>query len=248
MTLHALFLALLALVPAGAASPAATPSPARAPLRVVFHGACSDLDREVLAAFARTSGRPVEAVPAAGDPLEVVRAGRADVATGVLAETGRLESLASSREVLPTRLVAVTKLPAPAATVESLRWRRIGTLRGSRAPAAMRDAKLSGAEAVELGDLEAALGALGDGSVDALLLELPEALVARRRDGSLVLGAFLGTRRSLVYAARAEDRSVLAELDAHLASLRRTPSWAALLARSLSPDVLETLSRARLTD
>jgi ABC-type amino acid transport substrate-binding protein len=249
MSTRALFLTFLALVAARPASLASTPSAARAPLRVVLQGASTDFDREVLASFAKTSGRPiVETASSAGDALEAVRSGRADLVAGVLASGGRLDSLVATSEVFPSRLVAVTRSPAPAATIESLRWRRIGTLRGSRAAGAIRDAKLSGAEAVEAASLEAALVALGGGSVDALLLELPEALVARRRDGALVLGAFLGTRQSLVYAVRAEDRTLLAQLDAHLGSVRRTPSWAALLARGLSPEVFEALSRARLTD
>ncbi len=58
----------------------------------------------------------------------------------------------------------------------------------------------------------------------------------------------LGTRRSWVYVVPSENGPLVRELDDYLASLRRTPSWAAIIARHYGPHVLETLSGAHLVD
>lgn len=226
-------------------------APLAGPLRVVAAPAASGLEQELLAAFARTLGRPIETAPApsAEVALEAVRAGSADVAAGVLAAQPGFGALAVSREVFPSRLVAVTRRPSASAdAIEGLRGKTLGVLRGSRAPAAVHDAKISGAEIVEGADLAAALGDLREGKVAALLLELPEALAARRRDPALQLGVFLGTRQSLVCAVRPADRPLLGQLDQYLGSVRSTSSWAVIITRAFGPDALEVLSRARLGD
>ena len=123
----------------------------------------------------------------------------------------------------------------PANAIEGLRWQTLGVLRGSRAPAAVRDAKISGAELVERAGVATALADLREGKVAALLLELPEALSARRGDPALQLGVFLGVRQSLVCAARPGDAKLVGQLDHYLQGLRLTPSWAAILTRAFGP-------------
>ena len=157
--------------------------------------------------------------------------------------------LATSHEVFPSRLVAVTRRPhARVAAIEALRGSRVGVLRSSRAMAAVHDSKISGAEVSEYAGLQAALSALRDTTVDALLIELPEGLLALHDDALLELGVFLGTRRSYVYAVRSRDRALLAALNAYLQSLRSTPSWTAIVVRHFGPVTFEALSRAHLTD
>jgi ABC-type amino acid transport substrate-binding protein len=86
---------LFALLPVP--SPGTT-APASGPLRVVFAPAASGLEKELLVTFAKTQARSIEAVPAPspGDPLELVRAGRADLAAGVLAEKPTLGGVRQS--------------------------------------------------------------------------------------------------------------------------------------------------------
>jgi len=221
--------------PIGTAAAADTASPA-APLRVATRGATAAFDSAVLSVF----GKRASSEPAPRDP---------DVVAGVLAGDSRVGGLSLTVEVLPTRLVAVTRRPAPRiAAIESLRWSRVGVLRGSRAPAAMRDSKISGAEPVELDELDGARAALRAGSVASLLLELPEALVALGRDPALELGVFVGSRQSYVFATRRDDPRLLAELDRYLRGLRSSPSWAALVARYFGPEGVDALARAHLTD
>ncbi len=222
----------------------ATADAVAAPLRV----AASDpdpFDRDVLASFARTEGRTLEWMRGRDDAVE---RGSADVVAGEFLD--RLpERLVATREVLPSRLVALTRRPAGRATaIESLRWSRIGVAVGSRAEGALRDSKVSGAEALAFDGIAQALSALRAGEVKALLWELPEALLARTRDRSLDLGVCLGARRSRIYAVGRGEPGLLRRLDAFLGTLRSTPSWAALVVRHYGPDALEVLARAHLTD
>ncbi len=233
--------ALLTLaVGAAAGTEAAAPRPL---LRIAAQGSTAAFDAELLGIFAKLLDRTVVAVSAS--PGEA----GPDVVAGVLAGDARIGALSASSEVLPTRLVAVTRRPAPrAVAIEALRWTRVGVTPGSRAATAVREAKISGAELVEADGLAAALAALRAGGVKALLLELPEALVALRRDPALELGVFVGARQSYVFAMRREDPQLAGALDRYLRGLRSTPSWAALVARHFGPQSLEALARAHLTD
>jgi ABC-type amino acid transport substrate-binding protein len=218
----------------------------RRPLRVASPGPLDAFDAELLTTFAKAQGRTVQ--PVTGLASSVV-AGGADVAVGLFADAVTPSDLEATREVLPSRLVAVSRRPQAIATsIESLRGARIGALRGSRAITAIHDSKISGAEVSEYASLEVALSALRDDRVAFLLLELKEALIAQHEQQQLELGVFLGTRRSCVYAVRSEDRALLAELNAYLQGLRKTPSWAAIVARHYGPGVFETIARAHLAD
>jgi len=218
----------------------------RRPLRVVSPGSLDAFDAELLATFARVEGRTVESVTGSAS---TVAAGGADVAVGLYADAVASSDLEATREVLPSRLVAVSRRPnAVANSIESLRGARIGACRGSRALAAIRDSKISGAEVSEYSGPEAALSGLRDGSVAFLLIELPEALLAQHEQPQLVLGVFLGVRRSRVYAVRSQDRALLAGLNAYIQALRKTPSWAAIVTGHYGPGVFEAIARAHLAE
>lgn len=216
------------------------------PMRVVAEERLSPFDAEVLATFAKSRSRSLQ--PVTGSAAAVAGGG-ADVAAGLYADAVTNPDLAATREVFPSRLVAVTLRPSPrVAAIEALRKTRIGAVRGSRAPEALREAKVNGAEVIEYRSLDAALSALRGGTVASLVVELPEALLAKHDDGQLDLGVFLGTRRSCVYAVRSRDQALLAELNAYLQRLRATPSWMAIIVRHYGQSGLEALSRALLAE
>ncbi len=221
-------------------SPAAEPPP----LRVTATGQVSPFDLELLSIFARLHARSVISLdPSSRGPLAAVADGSADLAVVVLADED-LGTLAVTGEVLPTRLVAVTRRPGiRAPSIEALRRARIGILHGSRARAAVQAAKISGAELVDYNNAGQAHAALRDGVLTALLLELPDAFAVRQTDTDLEFGTFVGPKASLVYAVAPRDQSLAQDFDRFLASIRRTPSWGALLARSYGPEALEVLGR-----
>jgi ABC-type amino acid transport substrate-binding protein len=240
-----LFVSLLCLVGLSSTSASAE----LPPLRVTAACPVSAFDLELLSTFGRLQGRPVVALdPPSHGPLRAVADGSADFATGVVADAEDLGSLMPTSEVLPTRLVAVTRRPGIRATsIEALRRARLGVLQGSRARSAVQAAKISGAELTEYDSTEHAVAGLRQGALTALLLELPAAFAARQADSELEFGTFLGPKTSLVYAVTAHNRSLAEEFDRFLASIRRTPSWGALLARSFGPEALEVLGRAWTT-
>ncbi|HVO11351.1 MAG TPA: transporter substrate-binding domain-containing protein [Vicinamibacteria bacterium] len=228
-----IILALACLRPIAAAAD-------RSPLRVTAEGRLSPFDLEVLSTFAKLHARQLQPVPPGAD---------ADVIAGTFSDTVARPAFTVTREVFPSRLVALTRTPQPRiAAIEALRWSRVGVVRGSRAAAAVHDAKISGAELVEYRTAQAAAAALRSAEVASLLLELTDALAEQRTDAQLQMGVSLGTRRSWVYAVPSAQGSLVRELDDYLASLRRTPSWAAMIARHYGPHALETLSSAHLVD
>ena len=236
-----------AVVPSALSATSAAPEPA--PLRVTATGPVRPFDMELLSIFAKLHARaviPIES-PSRG-PTAAIADGSADLVAGVVTDSEDLGTLVLTSEVLPTRLVAVTRRPgARAASIEALRRTRIGALRGSRARAAVQAAKVTGAELIEYGSTGQASAALRDGALGALLLELPDAFAARQADSELEFGTFLGPKTSFVYAVAPRDQSLAGEFDRFLASIRRTPSWGALLGRSYGPEALEVLGRTWTT-
>ena len=214
-------------------------------LRVAADGALDPFDAEVLSTFARAQG--LELRQRSGSVAAVAK-GEAELAVGQYADA-LATGLVATHEVFPSRLVAVTRSPASrAVAIEALRWSKVGALRGSRATLAVQESKISGAELTEYGTVAAALSGLRGGEVASLLLELPDALLARKEDPKLELGMFLGGRRSRVYASRPADKALLATLDEYLKSLRATASWPAILSRAFGSGTFEVISSARLID
>jgi ABC-type amino acid transport substrate-binding protein len=210
-------------------------------LQVATRGPLGGFDLELLAVFGKAHGHPIR--PLQGDGTTP------DVISGVLDEAVDTTELAVTREVFPTRLVAVTARPqARIAAIETLRGRRIGVLRGSRAGTAVHDAKISGARLSEYTSLAAATEGLGSGELDAVLVELPEALLAQQANRRIELGVFLGARRSYVFAVPKAEGSVLRDLNEFLEGFRRTASWTAVVERHYGPRALEALARARLDE
>ena len=111
---HTIRLALLlasfafAAVAAFAAGSGSGNAPDRRPLRVAAAGALDPFDADLLATFAWTQGRSL--LPVIGAPA-VVASGGADVAVGLYADAVASGELAPTQEVLPSRLVALSRRP-----------------------------------------------------------------------------------------------------------------------------------------
>jgi ABC-type amino acid transport substrate-binding protein len=223
----------------------------RAPLRVVSTGPINAFDRELLSIFAKMHGRNlVFATPQpAGAPAAAVVGGDADLLVG-LTPGGQIPPLlAATREVFPTRLVAVTRRPKPACEfIEALRSKRLGVVRDSRARAAVQAAKISGVVLSEYSSPDEAAAALRAGTVAALLIELPQALLARRDDAALELGVFVGLHSSVEYAVRGNDQDLLRGLNAFLEKICATPTWRFIVDRHFGSGALDALARARLLE
>jgi ABC-type amino acid transport substrate-binding protein len=206
-------------------------------------------DVEILLAFARSEGVRLELVPltewAALGPA--LAADKGDVIGGrYTASPARAHRYAFTDEVFPTRTVVVTRKPhPPVKAVDQLAKERVGTIRGtSLAEAALA----AGIPAARLDDSIVSGGlsdALRGGKITAAVWAVEGAIISQRRDPELEMGAFLGPAQSLAYAVRFEDKALLAALNEHIRSLRRTGAWHRLVEKHFGAASLDVIRKVK---
>jgi len=206
-------------------------------------------DVEILLAFARSHGVKLELVPmtewAGLGPA--LLADKGDVIAGrYTASPARAQRYAFTEEVFPTRTVVVTRRPhAVVKSVDQLAKEKVGTIRGtSLAEAALA----AGIPASRLDDSLVSGGlseALRSGRVTAAVWAIEGAVLSQRRDADLELGMFLGPAQSLAYAVRFEDTRLLAALNEHLRSLRKTGAWPRLVEKHFGSASLEVIRKVK---
>ncbi len=246
----------LALILAVAWAPAVLardPAEIRKSQRLEVAAATADLplEGEILKGFARALGVELRVTPAGSTTgaLQALADGRADLAAGgLVSQRDQRPGLGFSSEVFPTRFVAVNRAPAEAPSfIESLRGaNRILAPAASGAGAAVAAAKLPGFKTDTGATPDKALASLRTEAGSVAVLGLLDALGAKRTDPELQLGVLLGDRQSVAFAVRHADAGLLAAINGHLGQLRTSPSYRALIARSLGQESLQILARSRL--
>jgi ABC-type amino acid transport substrate-binding protein len=212
-------------------------------------GQAPGFDREVLRGFAALHGLKIELQPLSSwDALvPALVQKRGDVIAGRFTATDeRRKLIAFSAEVFPTRVVVVSRAPAPRIdTLAALRATRVGAVKGSSLVGSLL------AAGVPPDKLDAALPsggsleALRSGRVEAVAMELAEAIVAQRRDPQLQLGLFVGVTASYAFGVRKDDADLRRALDDYLTGLRLSPTWSRLVAKYFGASAPEILRRAR---
>ncbi len=205
----------------GALSVLVMPAPDEAHFFSIANGAAPGFDHEILLGFARLHRLSLEIEPVSSwdELVPALLEGRGDVIAGAFTDTtARREQISFTIEVFPTRNVIVTRTPnAKIETVEALRsLRRVGCVRGTSPCDALTEAGLAASaidDAIASGGL---IEALREGRVEALVLEAPAAILARRDDAAMQIGVFLGQSASLAYGVRKEDEALLRALDEYL--------------------------------
>lgn len=203
-------------------------------------------DLELLEGFAKLRGLHIELVPIAAWErlIPALERGEGDLIAGRFTATdARREQIAFTTEVFPTRVLALTRAPrGPVRTLDELRAIKIGLVRGT----SLVDALLGvGVPAANLDENIASgrqIDALVSGRAVCTVVELADAVAARRRDPALHLGVFVGPPGSYAYGMRNADKQLRAALDVYIANLRRTPGWSRLVVRyfgSAAPEVLK---------
>jgi membrane-bound lytic murein transglycosylase MltF len=209
------------------------------------------LEGDILRGFARALGVELSAVPEASvaASLQALQQGRADVsAGGLVAGRDHREGVAFTVEVFPTRFVAVSRAPSSAPShIETIREAsRILAPAATGASDAALAAKLPSFKTDKaLADVQV-LPRLRAEAGSVAIMGLFEALVARRADPALQIGAAIGERQSVAFAVRQADTDLLTALNGHLGHLRGSPSYRLVVARSLGEESLQILSRAHL--
>jgi ABC-type amino acid transport substrate-binding protein len=197
-------------------------------------GTAPGFDREILEGFARTQGLQLEFVPVptwqALVPWLVDDKG--DLVAGRVSDTPNRRLHADfTREVFPTRIVAVNRKPrAPIGALGELTQLRVGTILGTSMVDAMKAAGVPTQRIVPLtsGMLSEALR---EGKADAVVWALEGAILAQRRDPALQIGPFLGLAESLAYGVRKDAPLLLRALNEHIGTVRRTGTWNRLVVK-----------------
>jgi ABC-type amino acid transport substrate-binding protein len=201
---------------------------------------------ELLSGFARARKMRLTAVLSSDDVRAVLRSGQAQVALALSERDVADSTLIASTEVVPSRIVVVTRRPQePHRFLEDLRGKKIGVATGSAAVAITEAAKLHGLWPEAGAELEPALR---QRRVDALLLDMHDALAAQRQDPELQLGVFVAPRLSVRFVLRAEGAVLGPAIDQYLTGIRSSGSWGVLMSRHLGAQELEALGRAHLSE
>jgi ABC-type amino acid transport substrate-binding protein len=205
-------------------------------------------DRELLEGFARLHDVRLEPVPVKrfADIIPRLKAGDGDVISGIIATEARRREIAFTEEVLPARLVAVTREPRPAvAAVEGLAAETVGVIPGNAWAKAVADAGVPPAKTVPFADVPALLRGLREGTITATVMSVVDYTMAKKRDAALRAGAFVGSPGSGAWGLRQSDDALRRALDEYLAGARRSGSWNRLVIRYYGQDALDVLGRAR---
>jgi len=199
-------------------------------------------DRELLEGFARVHDLRLEAVPVKrfADMLPRLKAGDGDVVAGIIDTEARRREIAFTSEVLPARLVAVTRDPLPApSSLTALSAETAGVIPGNAWAKAVAEAGVSAARTVSFADVPALLKGLRDGSITATVMSVVDFTMAKKRDAALRAGTFVGPRGSGgAWGLRSSDRELKRALDEYLTAARRSGSWSRLVIRYYVHDVL----------
>ncbi len=204
-------------------------------------------DRELLEGFARLYRLdllPI-AVKRFADMIPRLKAGDGDVISGLLVTEARRREIDFTDEVLPARLVVVTRAPRPAlASVAALRAETVGIIPDNAWAKAVAEAGVPPERTVSFVDQPALLQGLAEGKVTATVMAFVDYTTAKRRDPALRAGAVVGQPGSGAWAVRLGDKALRQALDQYLAAARRSGSWSRLVIRYYGEDALEVLGRA----
>ena len=206
-------------------------------------------DRELLQGFARLHKIELEAVevPSWDRLIPMLRAGKGDLIAGLVTVTDQRKQIIDfTSEVFPSRTVVLTRKPiGPIRTLEELRKLKVGTAKGTSVAAAVASLGIPPQnvdDSLVPGQLP---NGITRGRVEAVVVGLEEAILARREDPVFQVGLFVGEAESLAYGVRKEDPELLRALDEFVRNFRRSGAWNRLVVKYLGEAAPEILKRAR---
>jgi ABC-type amino acid transport substrate-binding protein len=179
-------------------------------------GESPGFEREVLEGFARLQKLRFEVVPIARweDAIPMLLRRDGDVLGGMSATAERRQRVDFSAELLPVRVVVVTRRPAPPT------------------------------RAMKVADIAAAVEAIRVGHADATVSGAVDFFLQRRRNPGLEAGMPIGEAQSSAWAVRKGSPELRQALDAYLVQLRRSPNWSRLLIKYFGDDAPAVLGGA----
>ena len=204
------------------------------------------LEREMLEGFARLKRLKLEVVPvkAFADRIPALLRGDGDVIVGLVDTAERRKQIDFTAEVLPVRHLVVTHKPAtPVKSVEELRKKKVGTIRGTTWARETLAAGVPESQVEYFPDTEPLLSALAAGRVDAVVMTISDFTLAVARHPGLEAGTFLGEAARAAWGLRKQDVKLKAEIDAYIDNLRSGASWNRLVVTYFGEKALTVLGR-----
>jgi ABC-type amino acid transport substrate-binding protein len=203
-------------------------------------------ERELVEGFCRIHGLALDVVKVADFEaiIPMLLRGEGDVITGIVDTPARREKVAFSSEVFPVRHMAITRRPGPIARqAEALRVLRVGTIPGTTWEQAVVEAGVPKAKRVAFRDAERMLAGLRAGEVDAVVMTVFDFALAKKHDGDLQAGAFVGRAGAAALAVRPDDARLLEALNGYLQGMRQARHT--LMFKYLSEEALTLIAQAR---
>lgn len=209
-------------------------------------GESPGFERDVLEGFARLQKLRFEVVPIArwedAIPMLIRRDG--DVLGGISATAERRQRVDFSAELLPVRVIVVTRRPrAPIRTLAELRAARLAIVPNTSWSEALEKAGVSTARALKAADIAGAIEAIRVGHADATVSGAVDFFLQRRRHRDLEAGMPIGEAQTSAWAVRKDCPELRQALDAYLVQLRRSPNWSRLLVKYFGDDAPAILGR-----
>lgn len=204
------------------------------------------LEREMLEGFAALKRLKLEVVPvkAFADRIPALLRGDGDVIVGLVDTAERRKVIDFTAEVLPVRHLVVTQKPAtPIKSVDELRKKKVGTIRGTTWAREALAAGVPESQVEYFADTEPMLSALAAGRVDAVVMTISDFTLALGRHPGLEAGTFLGEPGRGAWGLRKQDLKLKAELDAYIDNLRTGASWNRLVLKYFGENALTALGR-----
>lgn len=204
-------------------------------------------EREILEGFARLNRVRLEAVPVKQfeDLIPMLARGEGDVGAGLHVTEERRKVIDFSDEVMPDRLVVVSRRPKPRVEqLGDLRTAKVGVIPGTVWAEATRAAGVREARIVELADSNAVLAALSSGAIGATVMSISDLILGVRKDPALQAGLLLGEPGSSAWGLRKQDTGLRTALNEYLHAVRQGSSWSRLVVKYFGDDALAVLGRA----
>ena len=212
-------------------------------------GARPGLEREILQGFCRLQRIDLAIVPLPHRSalIPALVKGEGDLAAGGLSAMSGLDGAVEfSAEVLPTRVVVVSRKPARSVlTVEELRTQKVGTVKGTAWADAVTVAGVPESQVDDSLTPAGLLPALKSGKFSACLIGVDHALPAQREDPDLLLGMYVGGKVSVAFALKKEDGELRAALNEYIANFRRSAAWNRLVLSYFGESAADILKAAR---
>lgn len=204
------------------------------------------LEREMLTAFARLHDRPLrlKTYTDAAQAIQWLNGNEVDVVAGLFATEERRALLGFTEPVLTDRCVVVTVAPhANIHTLPALQASRIGIWKGSVWAEIVGSLDVPASRLKVFGSEDSLFGALRNGSIDATLYSVMEALLNRRRMPDLQIGLGVGKPMIYSWAIRKDDAVLRDALNEYLQGVHSGGTWSRLVVKYFGDAPQELLGR-----